>query len=170
MTDLATSPSRRALVLGAGAAIAAAASPALARASAYARISVDVSPLRRRGLGPYADLVQRDLQAALARAFAGRVGAGAGAALVVRITAVQLSAFANPPTGRVDRFGGGGMSENDYMEGEALVMSGGRLTLRHPQLAVLPASSGGAWYVDGFELRRTAALCDAYAQWLARSL
>ena len=41
---------------------------------------------------------------------------------------------------------------------------------RHPQLSVLPASSGGAWYDPLSEQRRTVALAQHYAAWLRRSL
>ncbi len=162
--------SRRAVLTGAAALAAAAATPAFAQASAFSRITVDVSPLRERGLGDYATVVQRNLQQSLASAFAGRNGGRGAPALVVRVTAISLSAFAGSRTGSASRFGGGGTTENDYMEGEAIVVSGSRIVLRHPQLAVLPATGGGPWYVAGNELRRTAALCDAYAQWLARSV
>jgi hypothetical protein len=127
---------------------------------------VDVTPLRQRGLGPYAGFVQANLQASLTRAFAAR--GLPGTAMIVRVDAVHLSAFYGSRGGASHRFGGGGTGENDYMEGEALVMSGSRVVLRHPQLAVLPAS--GAWNAPDNEQRRTAALCDAYAQWLARSV
>jgi hypothetical protein len=141
--------------------------PAMAQGVGYSRITVDVSPMRARGLGQYASFVQRSLQASLDRAFAGRLSRG-GQTLVVTVTGISLSAFAGSTTGSSDRFGGGGTTENDYIEGEALVFEGRQLVQRKPQLAVLPASSGGPWYVEGNELRRTAALCDAYAQWLAR--
>jgi hypothetical protein len=159
--------SRRALLFALGA--SALAAPAQAQAQAYSRITADASRLRELGLGPYAREIEANLARSLARAFAGRTGVRGAPALLVRITGVQLSSYAGGEGGDGFRFGGGG-SSSDYMDGEALVLDGRRVLSRHPQLATLPSSSGGAWYGPQNEQRRTAALCDHYAGWLARAL
>lgn len=135
----------------------------------YGSVSVDVGPLRARGLGPYAELVRRALQAELAAAFADRLG-GAGPRLVVRVDAISLRAYVG---GETQRFGGGwsGGTSSDYLEGEALVVGPrGEVLLRHPQLSALPANSGGAWYLPDNEDRRLAAIARHFAGWLRRDL
>ena len=79
-----------------------------------------------------------------------------------------LTAYAGSQGGR-HGFGGGGQS--DYLDGEALLVGEkGQVLARHPQLAVLPSSSGGAWYDPASERRRIAAIAEQYAQWLVRML
>ncbi|KMO43171.1 hypothetical protein VQ02_00685 [Methylobacterium variabile] len=140
---------------------------ALPPATRFSAIRVDVGPLLARGLGGYAEGVRGELQAALARTFADRVG-GPGPILVVRVTGVSL----NPYAGSETRFGGGGNATNsDYLEGEALVVGrGGEVLLRHPQLSATPASSGGAWYDPASERRRVSYIAEHYAAWLKRGL
>jgi hypothetical protein len=168
-------PSRRALLrLGTGGMASAAALMTGADLQAqptpvYGRLTVDVSRLQELGLGRYAGFVRSNLAAVLQRAFAGRLGARGAPALVVRVTSVQLSAWAGSEGGS-RRFGGGGGSSTDYMDGEALVVSGREVLRRHPQLSALNASSGGPWYGADNELKRTVALCEHYAAWLARAL
>lgn len=142
--------------------------PAAAQAPAsYSAVTVDVAALRAKGLGPLADIIRGDLTEALRRAFADRTGTGPR--LVVRITGLSMNAYAGPE-GRTGQGFGGGMN-NDYLEGEALVVDGrGGILLRHPQLSVSPASSGGAWYDPASERRRVGALALHYAQWLRRAL
>jgi hypothetical protein len=155
-----------AVAVGAG---AAGSLPAAAATGRFRRINVDVSPLRARGLGPYAAFVQTELSRALDAAFVGRIGERAAPDLTVRITGVTLSMWAGNDGGD-GRWGFSGGGSTDYMEGEALVMEGRRLLLRHPQLSALPSSSGGAWYREDVDARRTVALCQHYASWLARTL
>ena len=161
---------RRAFTAGLGAALAVAAvAPALAQdvAGRFAGILVDVRPLEAKGLGPFAGTIRSALQTELGRAYADRLGAGRGASrLVVRIDGISLRAYSGPDGGR--SFGGG--TNNDYLEGEALVIApDGRILLRHPQLSALPANSGGAWYDPNSEQRRIHALAAHYAGWLRRS-
>lgn len=148
--------------------LAAAAGPALSQAApGYSAISVDVEPLRARGLGDYSDLVGRTLQGELATAFAD-ARLPAGPRLVVRVTGLSMRAYAG---GESSRLGGSGGTSNDYMEGEALVIGRkGAVLRRHPQLSALPASSGGAWYLPDNEQRRLAALSAHFAGWLRRAL
>lgn len=132
----------------------------------YGSIVVDVGPLREKGLGPYAEIVRRSLQDELASAFADRIAPG-GPRLVVRITALSQ----NPYVGGETRFGLGGTIPNDYLDGEALVVGRrGEILSRLPQLSVLPANSGGAWYDPASEGRRVVAIARHYAGWLRRRL
>jgi hypothetical protein len=160
---------RTALGLLAGAMALGAAPVAAQPAAAYSRIRVDVSRLRQQGLGDYASFIAATLDRSLRRAFAGRIGQRNAPTLVVRITTIQLASYAGGEGGSW-RWGGGGGSSSDYLDGEALVVRGETVVHRHPQLATLPASSGGAWYRPDNEQRRAILLCDAYAQWLARAV
>jgi len=132
----------------------------------FSDIRVDVRPLRDKGAGLQADALAADLNAALRKTFAGRIG-GAGPRLVVVVTALSL----RPYVGGGALRGRGGNFETDYLEGEALLVGRtGQVLGRHPQMTATPSSYGGAWYAPDFEARRLAAIADIYAQWLARDL
>ena len=132
----------------------------------YSAVAVDVGPLRARGFGPFAEVVRRTLQDELAQAFADRIAPGAPR-LVVRVTALSQ----NPYVGGENRLGVGEAIANDYLEGEAMVLGRrGEVLSRLPQLSVLPANSGGAWYDPESEGRRVAAIARHYAGWLRRRL
>ena len=159
---------RRSIV--AGLLASALAAPALAqdsRQGTFSAILVDVGPLRAKGLGAYAEAVRAALQAELVRVYADRLGGPRiSPRLIVRIDAISLRSYVGGEGGRW--FGGG--IQNDYLEGEALVVgSRGEVLARHPQLSALPSSSGGAWYSPDSEKRRLAALAQHYAGWLKRS-
>jgi hypothetical protein len=85
---------------------------------------------------------------------------------VVRVDGISLRSYVGGGGG--PWFGGG--IQNDYLEGEALVV-GPRTEIlaRHPQLSALPSSSGGVWYDPDSEKRRLVALAQHYAGWLRRS-
>ena len=155
---------RRAVLVALAAGLALPAS-AQEPAQAFSAVSVDVRPLRAKGLGAYADAVGAALQAELATAFRDRIRPGAPRLSVV-VTGISMQAYA----GGEGRFVRGG-APNDYLEGEALVIGRrGEVLARHPQLSALPASSGGAWYLPDNEQRRLAALCGHYAGWLRRRI
>lgn len=137
----------------------------------FASVSVDVGPLRAQGLDAYAEFIRRALTAEVQRAFVDRLG-GPGPALVVRITGVSLNMYAGGGVGSSGRGRGlGGGGDNDYLDGEALVVGPrGAVLARYPQLSVVPASSGGAWYDPQSEQRRVAALAQHYAAWLRRTI
>lgn len=175
MTDL----SRRSFVLGiALGSLALGATPSLAQfaepvaPSRFSGVAVDVGPLLAKGLGRYAEFIRTALLSETRQAFSDLLG-GPGPRLVVRITGVYLSGYVggSDSSGRGSGGGGGGGSNNDYLEGEALIVGPrGEVLSRHPQLSAVPASSGGAWYTPGFEERRTAELARHYALWLRRDL
>lgn len=137
-------------------------------ATRFSRISVDVARLTALGLGPYAEALRADLEAALRRTFADRLAPG-GPVLVVRLTGISLNMYAGSEGGRSTGLGGNAMN-TDFLEGEAVVVGrGGEALARHPQLVTQNASAGGAWYDPASERRRTAILADTYAQWLRRA-
>lgn len=136
----------------------------------FSSVVADVSVLRSRDIGLTADLLQQVLTAELRKEFAGRLGrlGGPGPRLLVRITGVSLNAYAGSGTGR---WGLGSGTNNDYLEGEALVVGRrGEILARYPQLSAVPASSGGAWYLPDSEQRRVVALAQHFAGWLTRTV
>lgn len=133
---------------------------------AFSDIRVDVRPLLDRGGGLPAEALAADLSKALRRHFAGRIG-GRGPGLVLVVTGLSLRDYVGSDGGRAGR---GGM-QNDYLEGDALLVGGrGEVLGRHHQLTATPSSYGGAWYDPANERRRVAVIADIYAQWLARDL
>ena len=132
----------------------------------FSDIRVDVRPLLDKGAGLQAEALAADLNAALRKAFADRIG-GRGPRLVVVVSGLSL----RPYVGSGARLGYGGNVQTDYLEGEALLVGPkGQVLGRHPQMTATPSSYGGAWYDPEFENRRLAAIADIYAQWLARDL
>ena len=129
-------------------------------------VRVDIGPLLAQGAGLQAEALRGDLTAALQKSLADRIG-GTGPSLVVRISGLSMRPYAGSEGGR---FYGGG-TQNDYLEGEALLVGRkGEVLARHPQLSALPSSYGGAWYDPESERRRVGAIAEHYAEWLRRSL
>ncbi|WP_244473133.1 hypothetical protein [Methylobacterium sp. Leaf100] len=129
-------------------------------------IRVDVGPLLAQGDGPRARALQDDLTQALRAEFAD-VSGGRGPTLVVRLRSLSM----NPYVGNQGRSGFGGSMDSDYLDGEALLVGRrGEVLARHPQLSVVSASSGGAWYDPESERRRVTAIAAHYAGWLRRAL
>ncbi|WP_246682719.1 hypothetical protein [Methylobacterium sp. WL9] len=134
-----------------------------------ASVRVDVRPMLALGGGAQAEALRADLTASLRQTFADRIG-GRGPSLVVVVRSLSLNAYAGGQ-GDGGRGGLGGGGSNDYLDGEALLVGAdGQVLARHPQLSVLPSSSGGAWYDPASERRRIAAIAEQYAQWLVRML
>jgi hypothetical protein len=58
---------------------------------------------------------------------------------------------------------------NDYLDGVVtLIGPGGQVLATQKILTVSPTSAGGAWYIPGGELRRTAVLSQNFASWARR--
>lgn len=134
-------------------------------------VTVDVSHLRSIGLGEYADIVGRAVASELAADGAATPGGGR---LVVRLTGLSLSSFAGSDGGGGGGAGGGGAGSGgnfDYLEGEVLVVGPhGEIISQRPQTSSLSATSGGPYYVPGFDQRRAEAVGRAFAAWVRRSL
>ncbi|GGK19526.1 hypothetical protein [Salinarimonas ramus] len=147
--------------------------PAAAQpAPAIGEIRVDVSPLRAKGVGNYADLLQERLSRALEATFADRRARG-GARLVVTLESFLLTGYGSGESDdRLFGFGfpGGGSLSADELSGTATLTAGGQVIAREPLRVALPPDQAGPWYSESFELRRAANLADAYASWLARRL
>jgi hypothetical protein len=141
--------------------------PARAQAfpQAFSSFAVDVSALRAKGLGPFADLVGQAALGELQRSFADRIDPR-GPRLVVRLTNIFLTT--SPDGGGGDRWFRGGGGGSDSLEGEALAVGPrGEVLARHPQLAVLDVRTS---ILDPNEQGRAVALAQHYVRWLGRQL
>jgi hypothetical protein len=131
---------------------------------AFSSFAVDVSVLKAKGLGPFADLVAQATLDELRRSFADRVDPR-GPRLVVRLTGIFLTTSLGGDGGRWWGGGGGG---SDSLEGEALAVGRrGEILARHPQLAVLDVRRSS---VDPDEPGRAVAVAQHYVRWLRRRL
>lgn len=134
--------------------------------TAIGQIEVDTSPLRAKGLRIDADIIEEVMTRSLEERFADRRAPG-GARLVVRLDSLFVAGHGGPEPG--DRFGG---SARDTLEGEARLISGGRVIAREDILVSLRASRPGTgpWQVPNHERRRVADIADAFAGWVERRL
>ncbi len=134
-----SSLSRRTFLAGLAGAAVLAPQPAPAQGfpQYFSSFAVDVSVLKAKGLGPFADLVAAATLDELRRSFAGSGRSCAVRASCVRVTAINLTAF--PDGGGERRWGGGaGGGGTDSVEGEALAVGRrGEILASFPQLAVL---------------------------------
>ncbi|MGJ3263670.1 MAG: hypothetical protein ACFE0R_10590 [Salinarimonas sp.] len=141
-------------------------------APAIGEIRVDVAPLRAKGVGNYADLLQDSLRRALEARFADRRARG-GARLEVVLERFELRGYGSGETddGPLG-FGmpGGGSLAADELSGTATLTAGGRVLAREPLRVALPPGQSGPWYAGQFEQRRAVALAESFAGWLARRL
>ncbi len=135
------------------------------------QVSVDVSRLRALGLGPTADLVGQSVADEL------RDVARPGGRVVVRMIALSMNSYAGTEGGGGGGGGGdgggggGGAGENDYMEGEVLLVGpAGEILRRDPIVMSLPSNSGGPYYLEGSERRRVIELSRNFARWVRRAL
>jgi hypothetical protein len=132
---------------------------------AFSSFSVDIRPLKAKGLGSFADLVGQAALDELHRSFGDRVDPR-GPRFVLVITDVFLTAFPDGGSGWRGRGGGGG--GHDGMDGEALAVgSRGEIIARHPQHAVLDVARST---LDPDEPGRAVALAQHYVRWLRRRL
>ncbi len=147
--------------IGAGMAGLAATLGSGARAAppAIGAIRVEVDRLAAKGQRANAAMIKAGLERELAGLRAGGLGRG-GARLEVDVTGLYLTSYSG---------GSVAIHGNDSLESEArLVGPGNQLIARYPILAILPPSSGGAWYRPGGEQRRIEALIASNAQWIRR--
>ncbi len=147
---------------------AAAALPASAQ-TLYRSVSVDASTIAARDNPVLANNIRTLLQADLNRSFADRLTNARNAPqLVVRITGIQTAALPDGPGGKYS--GSGSTAANDYLKGEALVVSGGRVIKSYPMLSALSADYAGGWNQQDGDAKRLAALTWHYASWLRREI
>ncbi|CAH1664178.1 hypothetical protein [Chelatococcus asaccharovorans] len=139
--------------------------PDVAATIRYATITVDVSALQAKGLSDWASLIQQATTAQLTKAFADqRTTAKNGATLQVVITGVTLTSFVGGDGGDLPMDGG---SSNDYLEGDAFVISStGEILAKKHILLALPAEEAGAWYLPNIDQMRLVNLSKNFARWV----
>lgn len=131
----------------------------------FSSFSVDVSPLKAKGLGPFADLVGQAALDELRRSFADRVDPR-GPRFVLVISDIFLTPF--PDNGVGWRRHGGGGGGSDGMDGEALAVGPrGQILARHPQHAARAPDSST---LNPNEQGRAVAMAQHYVWWLRRRL
>ncbi len=130
-------------------------------------ITVDTSPLTRKGLSAAATAaIHDDLARALAQVFADRMVPNRDApTLVARIDSFSLASYAGDDVGAF-----GGPTNTDYLEGSGLVVSGKQVLSTTPILSALAASYSGAWYLPDIDARRIASITHHFAYWLRREM
>jgi hypothetical protein len=157
-------------VLGAAGCVSARNTPLPAHVASSLVISsirVDVSQLRAKGLGPWSDLIQQATADQLRREFAGRMGSG-GAVVSVVMQGVTLESYVG---GGGSDFPGDAENTNDYLEGDAFVLSRrGEVLAKYHILLALPASTAGAWYLPNIDERRIVSLSQNFARWVKRDV
>ncbi|MGO4571292.1 hypothetical protein [Microvirga sp. 2TAF3] len=142
--------------------------PALAQAfpQSFSSFAVDVSVLKAKGLGSFADLLAAATLQQLRATFGDRIDPR-GPRLVVRLTGIFQTPFPEGGGGRFQHGGGGG-GGTDSLEGEALAIGPhGEILARHPQLAVLAVNRSAT---NPDEPGRAVELAQNYVLWLRREL
>ncbi|AWM86313.1 hypothetical protein [Microvirga sp. 17 mud 1-3] len=168
--------SRRSLLIGlAGMALGSATAPARAQLfrstqpfpQYFSSFAVDVSVLRAKQLGPFADLIAAAALDQLRISFADRIDPR-GPRLVVRLTGLFLTPSPGGGGEHWRNGGGGGGGGTDSLDGEALALGPkGEILARHPQLAVLQVNRS---IVDPDEPGRAIEIARNYVLWLRRQL
>jgi len=132
----------------------------------FSSFSVDVSPLKAKGLGPFADLVGQAALDQLRRSFADRLDPR-GPRFVLVITGIFLTSSPDNGSGW-RRHGGGGGGGSDGMDGEALAVGPrGQILARHPQHAARDPDTS---ILNPDEQGRAVAMAQHYVWWLRRRL
>jgi hypothetical protein len=126
-------------------------------------LSIDVSPLRDKGLGPYADRVGTLVLRAASGQFAVQPGSNAPR-VVLSITQVQLAAAPAGTTSDSLYGGGSGVDARDYIEGNVMLVSGRDIVTQSRIVTGLAVDNVG-WMQPGYDDRRLANLADVFAQW-----
>lgn len=133
----------------------------------FSSFAVDVSVLKAKGLGPFADLIAAATLDQLRVSFGDRIDPR-GPRLVVRLTGLVQTAFPGGGGEHWRNGGGGGGGGTDSLEGEALAVGRkGEILARHPQLAVLQVNRS---ILDPDEPGRAVELAHNYVLWLRRQL
>ena len=146
------------------------ANPAAAQTrSEIGAIEVDVSALRAKGLGGFADMVGEAVRAELRARYATTRG---GARLVVSLESLFLTGSPDIDRDRFDTFGGfggfGSFAAQDSLSGvNYLIARDGRVIETYPLIVSSPAAAAGPPMLP-LERERAIILAQTYASWLAR--
>ncbi len=157
-------PLGRRAFLGGGAALLL---PRVARAQAarFRGVSADTSPIAATGGGSTAAALRAVLDQDLARTFADLLAPRDATAplLVARVSAVYLSSYGGGVP--LDQFG-----QQDSIEGDGLVVAGGRTLSTTHVLTELSPGYSGAYYTEGIDRIRLASIAHQFAYWLRREM
>lgn len=131
----------------------------------FRRVVVDASPLLRYGGAGSVRALQGPLTARMRQIFADRLAPGDPRApdLVARITHFYLTPYGGSEA--VDAIG-----PNDSIEGDGIVVSGGREVSSTHVLTSLRPSFSGAYYTQGIDERRADSIAYQFAYWLRREM
>ncbi|WP_131196563.1 hypothetical protein [Lichenihabitans psoromatis] len=145
--------------------VAVAGSASAQAATSFRAIGVDTSPLLQYGGGGSAAALQRVLPGQMRKVFADLLTPADARAptLVARIRYMSLTSYAGGYT--VDAIG-----PNDTIEGDGIVMSGGREIASTHVLTTLSPSYSGAYYTEGIDAIRVDSLAYQFAYWLRREM
>jgi hypothetical protein len=138
-------------------ALSAGAETTQARDGVYRSVAIDTSRIAASGHRHLAGALKPMLAGELSKALGPRLGRSGGQ-ITVRITGIRL-----PPNGGEDPTEG---VIEDTLEGVVIVPGRAPIPIR----VVLPPSSSGAWYTQGFDQRRVMSLIEAFAIWAAREV
>ncbi len=137
--------------------------PAQAQSTAVSAIEVDVSQLRARGAGGFADVVHNALRNELNQRYT--ISSG-GPRLVVEVEQLFLNGDLRPSG---DSMGFSMTRPEDNLTGTArLVDRSGRVIDSYSFTASSPSDSAGDRFREGIERDRTVNLARVYAGWVAR--
>lgn len=131
----------------------------------FRRVVADASPLLRFGGAGSVRILEPPLTAQLRNVFADRLAPGDARApdLVARITHFYMTSYAGGEP--VDAIG-----PQDSIEGDGLVVSGGRQLSSTHVLTSLRPSFSGAFYTQGIDQRRADSIAYQFAYWLRREM
>lgn len=131
----------------------------------FSSFSVDVTALKAKGLGPFADLIADATLDELRRSFADRLDSR-GPRLVVRLTGLFLTPF--PDGGGGDEWWRGGGGSTDSLEGDALAVDRrGEILASHHLLAVRDVRTS---ILTPNEPGRAVEVSRHFVRWLRRQL
>jgi hypothetical protein len=160
---------RRLLTAFAAAPLAAITLPARAQSDDAAQVrfravGADTYAIDRRGSRTVAVILQRNLLEQMHKVFEDLIAPNDVRAptLVARISSVTMASFAG---GEGDIIG-----PLDYIEGDGIVVDGGRQLSSTHLLTSLSPSYSGSWYTQGIDDIRIESLAYQFAYWLRREM
>ncbi len=141
------------------------AEPGAGAAIRFRRVVADASPLLQYGGAGSARILEGPLTAQLRHVFADRLAPGDPHApdLIARITHFYMTSYAGGES--IDAIG-----PEDNIEGDGIVMSGGRQSSSTHILTSLRPSFSGAFYTQGIDGRRVDSIAYQFAYWLRREM
>ncbi len=131
----------------------------------FRAVRVDTSPVAEHGGAGIAAALRAALGPQMQKVFADRIAPAdpSAAILMARISSVFLSSYVGGVG--IDQFG-----QQDNIEGDGIVVSGGRTVSSTHVLTELSPSYSGAYYTAGIDRIRLDSLAYQFAYWLRREM